>query len=172
MVRKHSKIKKMKPLLVLLSVFAIGFFLKKLSKSRKIQLRFLGKLAMSCMLIFTGIAHFIFADGMAMMLPESIPFRIEIIYLTGMMEILGAMGLLINQISRQTGILLILFLIAVLPANIYAAVHQIDPTTGELNGEGVEYLFLRIPLQLFFICWIYGFAIAKRTTKYFFITIQ
>ncbi len=152
----------MKPLLVLLSVFIIGFLLKTLAKNQQICLRFVGKLAMSSMLIFTGIAHFAFAEGMAEMLPAGTPYKLAMIYATGIIEVLGAVGLLINQISRTTGILLILFLIAILPANIYAAIHHIDPTTGLLNGHGPMYLLFRVPLQLFYIAWIYGFSVVKK----------
>lgn len=151
----------MNPLIVLLSVFSLGILLKTLSKKSNIQLAFLGKLAMSSMLLFTGIAHFTFTEGMIQMLPESIPFRLGIIHATGILEILGAIGLLVNKVSKWTGILLILFFFAVLPANIYAALNHINPTTGALDGAGPSYLFFRIPLQLFFIAWIYRFAVAS-----------
>lgn len=153
--------------MILLFVFTIGLLVKKTCKTEKVNIRFIGKLSMSFMLVFTGFVHFIFADGMSNMLPESIPFRIEIVYLTGILEILGAIGLLITRFSRLTGIALILFFVAVLPANIYATLNHIDPVTGEFSEVSFEYLFFRIPLQIFFITWVYGFAIAKTKVKFF-----
>lgn len=156
----------MKPLFVLLSLFTIGYVAKQLLGIDKLSIQFLGKLAMSSMLIFTGLAHFAFVEGMAAMLPEMVPFRIEIIYLTGVMEVMGAIGLLIGKYSKLAGVLLIVFLVAVLPANIYAALNHIDPTTGANDGPGPEYLYFRIPLQIFFIGWIYISAIRKPTSQH------
>lgn len=155
----------MKPLFVLVSLFAIGYIVKRLSGTHKLSTRFLGKIAMSSMLIFTGLAHFAFAEGMAAMLPDIVPFRIEIIYLTGVMEVMGAIGLLIAKYSKLAGVLLIVFLVAVLPANIYAALNHIDPTTGVPDGPGPKYLFFRIPLQMFFIGWIYTSAVRKPVSQ-------
>lgn len=154
----------MTPLILLLSVFVIGYLAKTLLRTDKLNIPFLGRFAMSCMFVFTGIAHFPFADGMAQMLPDFVPFRMELIYLTGILEILGAIGLLIGKYSKLVGILLIIFLIAILPANIYAALNHIDPLTGETNGSGPEYLFFRVPLQLFFIGWIYLSAVKSYAT--------
>jgi uncharacterized membrane protein len=50
---------------------------------------------MSVMLLFTAIAHFKFTKGMTMMLPGFIPFKTETVYLTGIIEIVAAIGLFI-----------------------------------------------------------------------------
>ena len=42
----------------------------------------------SLFFIFTSIGHFISTEGMAAMLPPSVPYRIELIYLTGVLELL------------------------------------------------------------------------------------
>ena len=42
-----------------------------------------GRIAMSAMLAFTAVAHFVFTKGMTMMLPDFIPYKIETVYLTG-----------------------------------------------------------------------------------------
>jgi hypothetical protein len=50
-----------------------------------------------------------------------------------------------------------------LPANIKAAINNINYQTGALNGNGPSYLWFRIPLQLFFIFWVYHFAFLKNS---------
>ena len=152
----------MKPLIVLLSAFVIGLLVRQLLKKRNISLYWVGRMAMGSMLVFTGIAHFAFTDGMAAMFPSWVPFKTELIYITGIIEILGAIGLLIHQYVRVTGIGLIFFLILALPANIYAAVNHIDPITGTTDGPGINYLFFRIPLQILFILWIYLSAVSRK----------
>ena len=55
------------------------------------------------------------------MLPLTVPYRVELIYLTGIFELLGAIGVWIPRLTRLTGLLLIIMLIGILPANIYSA---------------------------------------------------
>ena len=86
------------------------------------------------------------------MLPPSVPYRIEVIYITGLLEFLGAVGIWIPRLMRLTGFLLILMLLGLLPANIYSAFNRVDFGG---HGTGPIYLFLRVPFQLFVIWWIY-----------------
>ncbi len=110
---------------------------------------------MSVMLLFTAMGHFIFTKGMAMMIPDFIPFKTEMVYLTGIIEIVAAIGLLIPALRVLTAWLLILFFVLLLPSNISAAIKHIDIEKGTLNGSGLNYLWFRIPLQILFIVWTY-----------------
>ncbi|MCL6218026.1 hypothetical protein [Zunongwangia pacifica] len=148
----------MKPLIVLLSVFAVSLVITKIfSGNYKFALS--GRIAMSVMLVFTAIAHFVFTKGMVMMLPDFIPYKTETVYLTGVIEIMAAIGLFIPKLKIITAWLLIAFFILILPSNIYAAIKNIDYQKGTFEGNGLNYLFFRIPLQLFFIFWTYMLAI-------------
>lgn len=155
----------MKPLLVLLGIFSIGMIIKSLLKRKRPSSLQIARWAMGCMLLFTGAAHFAYTEGMAEMLADWIPFRMCLVYITGILEVIGAIGLMISSSSKITGICLMLFLLLVFPANIYAAIHNIDPITGMADGHGIEYLFFRVPLQLFFILWIYISAVKPHIVK-------
>jgi uncharacterized membrane protein len=148
----------MKPLLVLISVFLISL-VSIILLSGDYNFALAARIAMSAMLLFTAIAHFVFAKGMSMMLPDFIPYKTVVIWLTGFIEIAAAIGLLIPQIRIITAWLLIVFFILILPANIYAAIKQIDYQKGTFDGNGTTYLYFRIPLQLLFIVWVYLSAI-------------
>ena len=150
----------MKPLIVLLSVFVLSLLTRKIVRGN-FEFAQSGQMAMSVMLVFTAIAHFIFTKGMSMMLPNFIPFKTEIIYFTGILEISAAIGLFIPSFRVVTARLLIIFFILILPANIYAAIKHIDYQKGTFNGNGVRYLWFRIPLQILFILWTYLSAIKK-----------
>ncbi len=93
---------------------------------------------------------------MAMM---RIPFKILLVYLTGVLEVVLGIGLLIPYIQIYAAFALIVFFIALLPANIYAAVKHIDYEKTTFNGNGIIYLWFRVPLQVLFIIWIYIRAI-------------
>ncbi|MFV8271561.1 hypothetical protein ACNQGP_16740 [Flavobacterium sp. GT2N3] len=144
----------MKPLIVLLSVFAISLLTTKIFR-RNFEYALSGRIAMSAMLMFTAIGHFAFTKGMSMMLPEFISFKTETVYLTGLVEIAAAIGLLIPNLRIVTGWLLITFFILILPANIYSAIKHIDYQKGTFEGKGLTYLWFRIPLQFLFIVWTY-----------------
>lgn len=144
----------MKPLIVLISVFALALLGSKVL-THKWDFILSGKIALSSMLVFTAIGHFIFTKGMASMIPSIIPLKVEIVLLTGVIEILLAIGLLIPLSSTISAWSIIVFLILILPANIFAAIHQINYQTGLKNGPGLSYLWFRIPEQLLFIFWTF-----------------
>jgi len=102
--------------------------------------------------LFTSIGHFIRTEGMALMLPAAVPYRVELIYLTGILEMLGAIGVWLPRLRRLTGLCLILMLVGILPANIYSAINRIDFGG---HGAGPAYLLVRVPFQLFVIWWTY-----------------
>ncbi len=144
----------MKPLLVLLGVFVISLLATKLLY-RNFEFALSGRIAMSVMLMFTAFAHFMFAKGMAMMLPNFIPYKTETVYLTGIIEIVLSIGLFIPTFRTMAAWLLIVFFVLILPANIYAAIKQVDYQKGTFDGSGPTYLCFRIPLQFLFITWTY-----------------
>ena len=141
-------------LLMLLLILIGTYALLSLFKIGSPNLR--GRISLALFFIFTGIGHFFLTEKMMQMLPAFMPMRKEIIYITGVLEILGAIGLLIPRFVRAASIALILFLIGVLPANIYSAFQNL-----EFGGHqmGPIYLLARVPFQLFVIFWTYYFGI-------------
>jgi uncharacterized membrane protein len=147
----------MKPLIVLVLGFGVsllGIYLF----DHTWQYTWAGNIGMSAMLLFTALGHFVFADGMAKMLPSFLPFKKEMVRFTGLIEIAAAIGLLIPAARYGTALALILFFILVLPANILAALKNIDYQKGTSDGPGIGYLWFRIPLQVFFIAWVAWFG--------------
>ena len=76
---------------------------------------------------------------------------------------MAAIGLLIPRFQRLTSILLILFFIVLLPANIYAAMLRVNLQTANFDGKGPSYLWIRVPLQLVFIGWVWYFGYRRRS---------
>lgn len=90
-----------------------------------------------------GTAHFTATEAFAAIVPPPLPFKREIVWLTGAMELVFALGLLIPKTRRLTGWLLSAFLLAVLPANIYMALAHIP--MGALDSPAA--LWGRVALQ-------------------------
>lgn len=144
----------MKPLIVLLISFIISIFVIKIIK-KEYNVTLSARIAMSIMLLFTAAGHFIFTKGMLLMVPKFIPFKETLIYVTGIFEILLAIGLLIANLKIVSAWGLIFFLLLMLPANIYASINNINYQKATFDGNGITYLWFRIPLQILFIIWVY-----------------
>ena len=148
----------MKPLVVLITVFLLSLLITWLVTGI-VNTDLSGRIAMAVMLVFTAIGHFKFQQGMTMMMPDFIPLKKELVYATGIFEIVAGVGLLIKETEYFTGIALIIFFLLILPANINAAINKIDFEKGTHEGRGAGYLWFRIPLQVLFIWWAYWFAV-------------
>ncbi|HMJ11692.1 MAG TPA: DoxX family membrane protein [Polyangiaceae bacterium] len=103
--------------------------------------------ALAAMFLLTASAHFshMRAD-LVRMVPPAFPNPELLVTLTGIAEILGAVGLLIPRFARAAAWGLTLLLLAILPANVYAAQHQLS-----LNGSPVTELFPRALEQALFL---------------------
>lgn len=148
----------MKPLLVLLIVFIVSLLIRLLVKNSWTVL-FSGNLAMCVMLCFTALGHVLYTRGMELMIPPAIPFKTALVYLTGVMEVAMGIALLFPSLRSFTGYVLVLFLVLLLPANIYAALKSVNIEKASYDGPGIRYLWFRVPEQLFFMGWVYYFSL-------------
>ncbi len=150
----------MKPLVILLVTFVLAVAVSKLAMGGS-NFVFSGNLAMAVMLCFTSLGHFMFTNGMAMMMPSFIPMKKLMVYFTGILEIILGIGLLFPSLRFTSGILLIVIFVLMLPANINAAKKHIDYEKATYEGKGMGYLWFRIPLQILFIAWVFVFAVSN-----------
>jgi len=104
--------------------------------------------ALAAFMISAGILHFTATDAFAAIVPDYLPAARTLVYLSGAAEIGLALALLWPASRSLAGIGLILLYIAVLPANIHMAVHNIQPPGIEIP---IALLWARIPFQLVFI---------------------
>ncbi len=82
------------------------------------------RLGLAAMLIITGLSHFSkLREDFVRMVPPIFPAPDALVALTGVLELLGAIGLLIAPLRLYAALGLVLLLVAMLPANVYAAQH-------------------------------------------------
>ncbi len=148
----------MAPLIVLIASFVGFWIVNKYLLKEKYSTSFIGRVALALMLLMTGSAHFFKTDVMIQSMPDMIPYKRELVYITGVIELLAAIGLLFERTARLTSILLIIFFICILPANVAGSLKHV-----ELGGmeNGPMYLWFRVPLQVLFIWWTYFFGVKK-----------
>lgn len=150
----------MKPTILLIAVFAVSAVVSQFATGDW-QLIFNGNLAMCIMLCFTALGHFKFTKGMTMMLPGFIPLKMELVYFTGIAEIVLGLALLFPSLRYAAGIILIVLFLLMLPANIYAAIKHINYETAAYDGKDISYLWIRVPMQVLFILWVLYFSVKK-----------
>ena len=151
----------MVPLIVLVVSTLLARLAGRLGLVRLQQWSAATRVGLAIMFLFTAAAHFnsMRAD-LVRMVPPSVPNPELMVTFTGVCEVLGAIGLLIPRTRRISAVSLVLFLIAVLPANVHAARSALT-----LNGAPVTPLWPRVGLQIVFIglVWWSGIRSSERS---------
>lgn len=100
-----------------------------------------------------GLAHFVFTDFFVMAMPDYLGYHQELVLISGIFELAGAMGILVPKTRFCAGCGLIVLIAAVYPANINMALHPEQyPEIPRLL------LYARLPLQ-FLMAWFVWWSI-------------
>jgi len=105
---------------------------------------------MALFYIQIGIKHFIDAEWFMKIMPPYLPLHKELVYLSGLFEILFGVMLFFEKTRFLAGWGLIFLLIAVFPANIYLA-----QTNGDALNTSPIIAWGRLPFQAIFIALAY-----------------
>ena len=109
---------------------------------------------LAIMFVFTGLAHFgRTRHDLVRMVPPQLPNPSALVTLTGVAELVGAVGLVIPALARWAAYGLMALLVAMFPANIYAA--RIGHT---IDGRPHTRMALRLPLQVLWIAMLWWSA--------------
>ena len=76
---------------------------------------------MSLFYVYAGVIHFSNSDFYLKIMPPYLPYHLELVYISGVLEILFGIMLIFNKTRYLACWGLILLLIAVFPANRYIA---------------------------------------------------
>ncbi len=99
---------------------------------------------------YVGIHHFVAPAFYVRIMPSYLPAPLALVYISGVFEVLGGLGLLVRRTRRLACWGLLALLVAVYPANIYMLMHP------ELFAEFPLWaLWLRMPLQFLAAAWIW-----------------
>jgi len=121
------------------------------------NLKQIGVYIFAILFMSAGIAHFILDDAFISAMPEAVPFRPALVYLSGIVEILLALFLFYPRTRSKAGICIAIFLVLVFPVNIYMALAPEQYTISEIA------LWLRLPLQFVLIWWV--LAVSRPTRR-------
>lgn len=102
-----------------------------------------------------GILHFVKPVPFIRIVPGFLPYPAVLVYLSGAIEVLLGIGLLIPPLIQSAAWGLVVLFIAVYPANLNMAFNHID-----LNGIPDTWWFhaFRLPFQFVLIAWAYWYT--------------
>lgn len=103
---------------------------------------------------FAGVGHFTNAEFFLNIMPPYLPFHLALVYISGVFEVIGGVGVLLPSLRRSAGWGLVALLIAVFPANIHMAMNP-----DQFNEMPYWGLLLRLPIQFVAMYWVYRSAI-------------
>ena len=106
-------------------------------------------------MVFVGVMHFVNPADFVAIVPAVLPAKLALVYISGLAEIAGGLGLILPQTRRLAGWGLVALYIAVFPANINMLVNHLP-----LGDKPVEtwQLWARLPIQLVLIAWAYWYT--------------
>lgn len=122
---------------------------------KKVKLLF--KFLLTIFFISVGVKHFTDKEFFLKIMPPYLPWHLELVYISGVIEVMLGILLLVPKLTRAAAWGMIALMIAVYPANIHMAVNNhlypdIPPVL----------LYIRLPMQFLFIAWAYWFTRSER----------
>jgi uncharacterized membrane protein len=111
--------------------------------------------AVAAFFCFAGVGHFTNTEFFVAIVPPYLPAPHGLVYVSGVFEILGGLGVLPSATRRWAGYGLLALLVAVYPANVHMALHpELFP---DVPPAG---LYGRLPIQFVFAGVVWWAAIS------------
>jgi len=98
-------------------------------------------------MVYGGVIHLIKPDFYLPFVPYFLPFREEIIAISGVFEILVGLGVLIPRFRSFSALVVVGLMLIFLPIHIWD-VFRSDPAIGNHTAA-----MIRVPVQVVFIAW-------------------
>ena len=106
---------------------------------------------LSVFFTYAGFHHLFVPNFYVSIMPPWIPAHLALVYISGVFEIMGGIGVLIPRFRSLAGLGLVALLVAVYPANLYMAFNpQLFPDIPLVA------LYVRLALQFVAFYWAYS----------------
>jgi len=124
------------------------------------------KWLMAALYVAAGVMHFVNPGFYVQIMPPYLPWHWELVYLSGVIEIVLGVLLVIPATQRAAAWGIILLLIAVFPANLHMAMAnvQFDPPS-PLGQPSETANWIRLPMQLVLILWAWWYTRPERRDR-------
>jgi uncharacterized membrane protein len=116
---------------------------------------------LAAMFVLTGVSHFVgMRADLISMVPPALPEPALLVTLTGILELAGAAGLLWGRTAGWAAAGLSALLVAMFPANVYAATEGLT-----VGGSPAEALLPRTLMQLVFLAATLSVVVLHRRSR-------
>jgi uncharacterized membrane protein len=129
-----------------------------------LKLKALLKWPFAALFIISGIGHFVRGDMYLRLMPPYLPYHTELVALSGMVEAVMGMLLLVPRTQRIAAYGLMATLLAIFPANVHAALTAGTPNEA-MPGVSATLAWLRLPIQPLLILWAYWYTRDSHATQ-------
>lgn len=116
-------------------------------------LRHVVRFAIAGLLVTAGVLHLLTPDVFLAQTPDFLPFRMTLVYVSGVIEILLGLGLLWPRTAPHAGRAAALFFLLIFPGNIWQAVAQVDAFGLDTDLRRIVRLFFQ---PILIIAALYG----------------
>ena len=111
------------------------------------------KWLLAVFMVAAGVNHFVNPAMYVRIMPPYLPWHLELVYISGVFEVLFGVLLLVPRFTRLAAWGLIALLVAVFPANVHMALNA-----AQFPEIPAAVLWLRLPLQGVFIAWAFWYT--------------
>ena len=115
---------------------------------------------MGAMYVVAGLSHFVAPTVYAQVVPPVFPRPLALVYLSGAAEILLGVGVMVPRTRRLAAWGLVALLLAVFPANVYMATHDVvlEGVPAWASTPSNAATWARLPFQLVLIGWAWWYT--------------
>ena len=113
--------------------------------------------------ISAGVTHFTNYDFFEAIVPPVLVFKSEIVYVSGVIEIVLGLLLCFKKTRHQAAWGIILLLIIIFPANLYLCFYEVPK---EALGISKKQAFIRLPFQIPLLIIAYWHSMEKTSKKF------
>lgn len=125
------------------------------------KMQTISRIAQGILYIGASVFHFINEEELRI-IPSTLPLRRTALYVTGVCELLGGLGLLIPRFQRSASWGLAALLLAIWPANIYHAI--VERRSPRAWQKRRVYHLLRQPAQIGLVAWVLWATSTKKSS--------
>jgi uncharacterized membrane protein len=110
--------------------------------------------------VLAGTMHLIVPDLYTQIIPPIFPRPLALVYLSGVAEIGLGVGVLLTRTRRLAAWGLVALLVAIFPANLYMATHDVAITGGPgfVRDVSPTARWARLPFQAVFVFWAWWYT--------------
>ena len=106
------------------------------------------RVVLALAMVGVGVMHFVDPAGFVKIVPPWLPAPVALVYVSGVAELLGGAGLLVPKVRRLAAFGLVALFVAVFPANVYMAMHDVQPFAVHVSRAAQ---WARLPFQAVFV---------------------